>query len=83
MWYVLIGLMVGGAEAEATFGDFLSRNLLPVVLGNFIGGALMVGLAQFLAYDANGLKARTCGCGAKKRNANTGRQLLDPSQSHE
>ena len=60
MWYVTIGLMVGDSLGP-TFGDFLWRNLVPVVLGNFIGGAVMVGLAQFLAYDQRrGLKAACC-----------------------
>jgi len=53
MWYVEIGLMVG---ADATFGTFVGRNLIPVTLGNFLGGALFMGLAKWLAYDANGLK---------------------------
>jgi formate/nitrite transporter FocA (FNT family) len=51
--YVDIGLMVG---AETAFSDFVWRNLVPVVIGNFIGGGVFMGLAQWLAYDANGLK---------------------------
>ena len=57
MFYVDIGLMAG---ANASFWQFLWRNLLPVALGNFIGGAGFVGLAQYLAYDARGLKHDWC-----------------------
>ena len=53
MFYVQIGLMVG---ANATFGQFIWHNLVPVALGNLIGGAFFLGFAQWLAYDRAALK---------------------------
>jgi formate/nitrite transporter len=71
MFYVDIGLMAG---ANASFGQFLWRNLLPVAIGNFIGGAGFVGFTQYLAYDARGLKHDWCArisarCRARRREA--------------
>jgi formate transporter len=36
--------------ANITLGNFFVRNLLPVTIGNIIGGAVMVGLAYWFAY---------------------------------
>ena len=93
MWYVDVGLMVG---ADATFGAFLWKNLLPVALGNFIGGAVFVGLAQYLAYDGRGLqywsytrcklalqKCRCCSCrrrGQASESNNTQEHSLGVSE---
>jgi formate/nitrite transporter FocA (FNT family) len=43
MFYVDIGLLEG---ADRPFGSFLLHNLLPVTLGNFVGGGVFLGLAQ-------------------------------------
>src|SRR5436190_355678 len=42
----------GGADAVAriTWEGFLWRNLLPVTLGNVVGGAVMVGLVYWFVY---------------------------------
>ncbi|MBO6108397.1 MAG: formate/nitrite transporter family protein [Eubacterium sp.] len=40
MYFIPTGLMLG---AEGSVVDFLLRNLLPVTIGNIIGGALIVG----------------------------------------
>ena len=45
MFYLPLGMMMG---AEVTFGQLLIDNLLPVTLGNIVGGALFVG--AFHAY---------------------------------
>ncbi|MDR2340394.1 MAG: formate/nitrite transporter family protein [Deltaproteobacteria bacterium] len=52
MCFVPLGLFLGGTEAAAQaglaltadWGSFLFRNLLPVTLGNILGGALFVAL---------------------------------------
>lgn len=36
--------------ADITWGDFVVRNLIPATLGNFIGGALLVGCAYWYLY---------------------------------
>jgi formate/nitrite transporter FocA (FNT family) len=36
--------------AELTWGGFLARNLVPVTLGNVIGGALLVGGVYWFVY---------------------------------
>ncbi|RMG97027.1 MAG: formate transporter FocA [Chloroflexi bacterium] len=65
MYFVPIGLLIkGGADASfwqmtglvatdftrLTWGNFLFRNLLPVTIGNIIGGSLMVGLVYWFVY---------------------------------
>ncbi len=65
MYFVPIGLFIkAGADgdfwasvgqtpadfAELTWGSFLIANLLPVTIGNIIGGALMVGLGYWFIY---------------------------------
>mmetsp|Transcript_39129 Transcript_39129/g.54340 ORF Transcript_39129/g.54340 Transcript_39129/m.54340 type:complete len:332 (-) Transcript_39129:73-1068(-) len=39
MYFCLIGLMLG---SNKTFGDFLAYNLVPVTLGNIVGGGLFI-----------------------------------------
>jgi len=40
-----------GAKADAlTWGGFVNNNLIPVTLGNIVGGAIFVGLAYFMVY---------------------------------
>ena len=48
MFYVDIGLLEG---ADRTFSGFLLHNLVPVTLGNFVGGGVFLGLAQWATYD--------------------------------
>ena len=43
-----IGLFEG---ASPSFGDFLWNNLLPVTLGNFAGGAGLIGLVQWATHS--------------------------------
>lgn len=65
MYFIPMGLLVKGtapasfwsqigssadAFANLTWSNFFLRNLLPVTLGNIIGGALMVGLAYWFIY---------------------------------
>ena len=65
MFFIPIGLMVknfGGASffesigktaldfPNLTMGNFFLKNLLPVTIGNIIGGAVMVGLAYWFIY---------------------------------
>lgn len=47
---------IGSSAAEfaaLTWGDFLYRNLLPVTIGNIIGGALGVGVVYYVIYLRN------------------------------
>jgi formate transporter len=65
MYFIPMGLLVKssasaeywtqiGSSADAfanlTWGNFFLRNLLPVTIGNIIGGALMVGLVYWFIY---------------------------------
>ncbi|MDR1110586.1 MAG: formate/nitrite transporter family protein [Deltaproteobacteria bacterium] len=43
----------GAAPLTATWGGFFITNLIPVTLGNFIGGSIFVGMAYYLG---NGIK---------------------------
>ncbi|ORY00346.1 fdhC protein [Basidiobolus meristosporus CBS 931.73] len=44
MFYIPVGMMYG---ASVTVGDFIVKNLIPVVLGNIVGGAVVVGLSAY------------------------------------
>ncbi len=65
MYFIPVGLFIkGGADAtfwtnvgktsadfaNLTWGNFFINNLLPVTIGNIIGGALMVGLVYWFIY---------------------------------
>jgi len=47
MFFVPLGMLNG---AQVTVGDFILSNLLPVTIGNIIGGAGFVGVAYWLLY---------------------------------
>ena len=51
--------MAGGDASGLTFGNFLIKNLLPVTLGNIVGGGIFVGCAYWLSI--RGLPARKAG----------------------
>jgi len=51
MFIIPLGIMSGAA---VTWKDFLLKNLLPVTLGNIIGGAVLVAAAFSYAYGALG-----------------------------
>jgi formate/nitrite transporter len=50
MYFVPLGLLIGGGPPELTWGRFLAGNLLPVTVGNVIGGAVLVGLVYAFVY---------------------------------
>ena len=47
MYFIPTGMLYG---ASVTWGEFLLNNLLPVTLGNVIGGALFVGVVYWYLY---------------------------------
>lgn len=66
MYFIPMGLLIkGGADAafwetagvtasqyaNLTWGNFLVNNLIPVTIGNIIGGAVMVGLVYWYIYQ--------------------------------
>ena len=62
MFYIPIGFLVSSAPASECFAS-LARNLLPVTLGNVVGGGLLVGAMYWWAYlrpisEARGTEAR-------------------------
>lgn len=66
MFYVPYAIMIAGAAPEAaaaslgisvaevntmfTYGHFITANLIPVTLGNILGGAILVGGFYYLVY---------------------------------
>jgi formate/nitrite transporter len=63
MYFIPLGIMLRGdvvlppsVDASALDWGGLARNLLPVTLGNLVGGAGMVGLVYWLIYRRNGQK---------------------------
>ena len=56
MYFVPIGLLVkwnlaaANTFSELTVGNFFIRNLIPVTIGNVIGGALLVGMVYWFVY---------------------------------
>ena len=53
MFFVPFGIYSG---SEITFMTFLMKNLLPVTLGNIVGGAVMVGVFGSLMWGKLGTK---------------------------
>lgn len=50
MFLIPLALFVGGGTADLTWGHFLLGNLLPVTLGNIIGGGVMIGLYYWVIH---------------------------------
>ncbi|MDR0490969.1 MAG: formate/nitrite transporter family protein [Oscillospiraceae bacterium] len=82
MYYIPTGLFIsknanylaaftdaGGGNLDAlTWGTFLTKNLIPVTLGNIIGGMVLVGIFYWFIYLRNaGEKAPASGSGVKKK----------------
>ena len=61
MYYLTAGLLTAaqtGAAAEGlTWGRALVSNLLPVTLGNLVGGVLLVGVSAWYLYLKQGKTA--------------------------
>ncbi len=61
MYYVPAGLFAASATGTAaeglTWGNFFINNLIPVTIGNIIGGALLVGVMYWAIYLADAKKA--------------------------
>ena len=64
MYFIPLGLLIKGFDpaftataslelSKLTWGNFLFKNLLPVTIGNIIGGAVLVGLVYWLVYLRN------------------------------
>lgn len=51
MFLVPLGIALG---APVTFGHFVTSNLIPVTLGNIVGGMCCVGLASAYVYGSLG-----------------------------
>ena len=47
MYFIPVGIFCG---AEVTWGQFINWNLIPVTIGNIIGGFLFVGVVYYLAF---------------------------------
>ena len=71
MYFVPLGLFLKGEDDvvaaassspsaidDLTWLEFLGGNLLPVTIGNIIGGAVLVGLVYWIAYLRNSPTAR-------------------------
>ncbi len=66
MYFIPMGIMLKGTGAAAasgldltnlTWGAMITKNLIPVTLGNMVGGALFVGLLYWLVYVKEDKKA--------------------------
>lgn len=56
MYYIPAGILQSGTFGmvyeNLTWGGFLLRNLLPVTLGNMVGGVVLVGVTAWYLYLA-------------------------------
>lgn len=74
MYFISAGLLASGNEAylaassvasnigALTWGSFIIKNLLPVTLGNIIGGSVMVGLGYWFLYIRDEMKDKAAAC---------------------
>ena len=55
MFYIPSGMIMGAIQdlIAPSIADFLLNNLLPVTLGNIIGGAILVGSGYYLVYHTS------------------------------
>jgi formate/nitrite transporter len=54
MYFVPLGMLQNGADVAITWRSFFVGNLLPVTLGNLVGGSLMVGFVYWFVYLRKG-----------------------------
>lgn len=61
MFYIPAGIMTGAIHGivAPTISQFLLYNLLPVIIGNIIGGGIMVAGGYYLAYHPKRVKSKT------------------------
>ncbi len=51
MFFIPIGLLAaGGTVPELTVGSFITANLIPVTLGNIVGGAIFVAMFYYITF---------------------------------
>jgi formate/nitrite transporter FocA (FNT family) len=58
-----ISAFVAAGFSSLTWGNFLLVNLLPVTIGNIIGGSVMVGMADWFIYIRKGMVPRSAASG--------------------
>ncbi|KAL9653039.1 hypothetical protein ABK040_015553 [Willaertia magna] len=85
-YYIPLGMLYG---AKVSVYDFLIVNLLPVTIGNIIGGSLVVGCMMFYVYDIrlrynrwirNGIKRMWNFCKSRMQSENN--SLSTDSNNH-
>ena len=77
MFYIPAGLFAsgntaymaayGGSASALTWGAMFVKNLIPVTLGNIIGGMVLVGMGYWYIYLHDGGKKAPSGAGGKKK----------------
>ena len=66
MYYIPAGIFASGGEVVGlTWSAMFTKNLLPVTLGNIVGGAVFVGMAYLMAYRTKSLGVRSEGLGVR------------------
>ncbi len=51
MFFIPAGILAAQGSVDVlTFGNFITANLIPVTLGNIVGGAIFVGMFYFFTY---------------------------------
>jgi formate transporter len=52
MYFFPVALFYGPTtdQPDVTWANFLSKNLLPVTIGNIVGGAVLVGMVYWFVY---------------------------------
>lgn len=50
MYFIPMGMLLEGGAGQITWTGFLWHNLLPVTIGNVVGGSLMVGFTYWFIY---------------------------------
>ncbi len=59
--YLAVSKFASGADV-LNWGKFFTANLLPVTLGNIIGGSVLVGISYWFVYNRDEMKEKSAAC---------------------
>lgn len=74
MYYIPAGMLAAGSEGAnmgLTWGTFIINNLIPVTLGNIVGGGIIIGALYWYVYGDKEFSFRAAFTGSKELRVNS------------